>query len=266
MYEELYSENKGLLYYVARRYSKACLCDRAVSVEDLVQAGFFGLVQAQKTFDPQAGNWASWAAHYITKEIHKALGLREGKPLKAHWQALSLDAPLNPNEPDGLTGADVLADDSLPAIDEALTLDDMRRYVRQAVERLQSDQQRLVIQLCGLEGQPYEAAAGRLGVSVERVRQIRKTALVRLRNDKTLRENARADIELRTPYYHHVGLKAFQNTNTSATEKAVLRRMDLQQMEVASLERMKRIEQELNERELLYREKTGISGTGGALC
>lgn len=264
MYEELYSENKGLLYYVARRYSKACLYDRAVSVEDLVQAGFFGLVQAQKTFDPEAGNWAGWAARYIAKEIYKALGLRDGKPVKAHWAALSLDAPLNPNEPDGLTGADVLEDDTLPAIDEAVTLDDMRRCVRQAVERLENDQQRLVIQFCGLEGQPYEAAAGRLGVSVERVRQIRGKALERLRRDKILREDA--GIEQRTPYYRHVGLKAFRNTNTSATEKAVLWREEVLQRQADELEKIRRIEQELTEKEALYREKMGEIRKGGAVC
>lgn len=260
MYEDLYAENKGLLYYIARRYSKACLCDRAVSVEDLVQAGFFGLVQAQKTFNSQAGNWASWAAHYITKEIYKALGLRDGKSVKAHWRALPLDAPLNTDDPDGLTGADVLIDGSLPEIDEAAIQDDIRRCVRRAVERMENDQQRLVIQLCGLEAQPYTTAAGRLGVSVERVRQIRKKALEHLRKDKDLQEIA--DVDKQTPYYWHIGLTAFKTTHTSATEKTVLWREKMLQHQADTLERIKRIELGLNEQEAFFREKAGKGGEG----
>lgn len=269
MYEELYRENRGLLYHVARRYALACRYDRAVSVEDLTQAGFFGLVKASESYNPERGSWAGWASWFIAREINKALGYRDGRPVKAHIGALSLDAPLNLDDPDAPTGVDVLEDTSLPATDEALHLDNMRQYVRRAIERIQSDRQRLVIQLCGLEGKPYEAAAAALGVSVERVRQLRGKALEALRKDKALREDARADIadiELRTPYYWHVGVNTFRSTHTSATEKAALWQMDQQQRRAASLERLKRIEQELNEREALYREKTGISGTGGATC
>ena len=269
MYEELYQENRGLLRLVARRYAAACQRDRAVSVEDLTQAGFFGLIQASKTFDPDKGSWATWAAWAITDEIYKALGLRDGKPTKAHTCALSLDAPLNPDEPDDLTGLDMLEDASLPATDEALNLDNMRQYVRRAVERLQNEQQRLVIQICGLEGKPYEAAAAALGVSAERVRQIRGRALERLRKDKALRDDARADIadiEARTPYYTHVTVTSFNRSRTSATEKAVLWRLEQEQRRAAQIERLKRIEQELTEKEALYREKMGETGKGGAVC
>ena len=226
MYEELYQENRGLLRLVAWRYAAACQRDRAVSVEDLTQAGFFGLIQASKTFDPDKGSWATWAAWAITDEIYKALGLRDGKPTKAHTCALSLDAP-------------------------------------------QNEQQRLVIQICGLEGKPYEAAAAALGVSAERVRQIRGRALERLRKDKALRDDARADIadiEARTPYYTRVTVTSFNRSHTSATERAVLWRLEQEQRRAAQIERLKRIEQELTEKEALYREKMGETGKGGTVC
>ena len=269
MYEELYQENRGLLLHVARRYAAACQRDRAVSVEDLTQAGFFGLVYAEKTYDSARGSWSSWAAFYIVKEIYKALGLRDGRPVKAHTGAISLNVPLNLEEPDGPTALDMLEDDSTPATDDALRLDNMCQYVRRAIERIQNDRQRLVMQLCGLEGKSYREAAQIMGLSYERIRQIREKALEALRKDKALREDARADIadiELRTPYYWHVGVNTFRSTHTSATEKAALWQIDQQQRRAASMERLKRIEQELDEREALYREKTGISGTGGATC
>ena len=62
MYEALYEQNRGLLVMMARQYAGACEMDRAVSEEDLVQAGFLALVRAAKTFDRAGGrSWASWA-------------------------------------------------------------------------------------------------------------------------------------------------------------------------------------------------------------
>ena len=49
MYESLYAQNKGLLIVLARHYARACELDRAVSEEDLVQAGFLALVRAKQT-------------------------------------------------------------------------------------------------------------------------------------------------------------------------------------------------------------------------
>lgn len=247
MYEALYKENRGLLYNVARRYVTACKHDRAVSVEDLEQAGFFGLVRASQTYDPEGGSrWPTWAARYIHREMLAALGYRwqppaggdpggsHYQPTRAHTGAYSLDAPLA-DDPEGLTWADTLADDSLPDADEGVNLAALQKYVREAVERLQSHQQRTVIDLCDLQGEPYQAAAEALGVSVERVRQIRGAALKKLRNDTTLQENAKADIEQRTPYYEHVTVKKFQTTHTSATEKAVLWRLDQERLRLLDI-------------------------------
>lgn len=269
MYEELYAENRGLLYTVAQRYAAACKSDRAVSVEDLAQAGFFGLVKASQTYDPARGSWPNYAGWFIAREIHNALNLRDGKPTKAHTGALSLDAPLNPDDPESLTGADVLEDTSLPETDEALNLENMRQYVRRAVERLQREQWRLVMRLCGLEGKSYREAAQIMGLSYERIRQIREKALESLRKDKALIEDARADIadiEARTPYYARVTVAAFQATNTSATEKAVLWRMNQGARLQRRRDQLEQIEQALTEKEALYREKTGEIGKGGAVC
>lgn len=237
MYEELYARNRGLLHLVARHYAAACQRDRAVSVEDLEQAGFFGLVKATQTYQDAAGySWSTWAAWYISGEICKALGYRwkpatESTPAhyvatRAHTDAYSLDAPLAADDPEGMTWEDTLADDTVPEVDEAVNLESLQRYVREAVERLENPQQHTVIQRCDLDGKPYRAAAEELGVSTERVRHIRDAALRQLRRDRKLRENARADIELRTPYYCKVGVKQFQNTRTSATEKAALWRIE----------------------------------------
>ena len=63
MYEALYAQNKGLLIGLARRYAGACALDRAVSVEDLVQSGFLGLVRAAQTYDGSRGR--TWALGHM---------------------------------------------------------------------------------------------------------------------------------------------------------------------------------------------------------
>lgn len=267
MYEALYRENRGLLRHLARRYAGACARDRAVSVEDLEQAGFFGLVRAAETYDPDGGkSWAGWAAWHIAREIHNALGYRGAQPTKAHTGALPLDAPLNRDDPEGETALDALPDETLPDMDAALNLDNMRRYVRSAVERLEDARQRAVIRLCALEGQPYEAAAGALGVTVERVRQIREAALRKLRQDRRLRRDARADLDERTPFYLHVGVEAFNATQTSATERAVLWRIEEETRLRSIAERADAIERALDEQERLFRENSGITGKGASPC
>ena len=280
MYEDLYQENRGLLQLVARRFAWACAFDRAVSVEDLTQAGFIGLVKASESYAPDKGrSWASWAAWYISREIYTAMGYRwqpatEDDPgryraTRAHTGARSLDAPLLADDPDGMTGLDALEDTSLPATDEALNLDNLRQYVRRAVERLQGHQEREVMRICGLEEKPYSAAAAALGVSTERVRQIKQRALKSLRRDKALRADARGDIaelDERTPYYARVTVTSFNRDHTSTTEKAVLWRLEQEQRRAAQIERLKRIEQGLNEQEAIFREKAGKIGTGGAIC
>ena len=55
MYEDFNRDNVRLLWYLARKYAPACALDRAVDVDDLVQAGFFGLIRAKETFDESRG-------------------------------------------------------------------------------------------------------------------------------------------------------------------------------------------------------------------
>ena len=225
MYEKLYEDNRRLIHYVARRFWYACQRDRAVSIEDLEQAGFFGVVKAAKTYDETKGfSWPRWAAREIVAEIYKALGYRDGRFTKAHTSACSLDAPLAADDPEGLTGIDVLMDNSLPDIDEGVNLDDLRRLVREAVADLKNDRQRDLIQACALEGKPYREAAAAQGISIERVRQIIRDGHQQLKRDRRIK--ALADIELRVPYHHRRTLAKFRRTQTSDVEAAALWHLD----------------------------------------
>lgn len=188
MYEEVYEQNKGLLVMMARRYARVCALDRAVSMEDLMQAGFIGLMKAADSFDPAAGkSWSGWACWHIQMEFNSALGLRQGHFTRPHTGAAALDRPLSVDDADGATAGDMLADETLPDADEAILRDELRRDVRAAVDRLKSEGQRQVVQLCKLEGWSYRQAAQRLGVSVGQAYQLFFRASNNLARDPRLR-------------------------------------------------------------------------------
>jgi len=229
MYEALYEQNRRLLYHLANRWAAHWERDPAVSVEDLAQAGFFGLIKAAETFDESAGKaWAGWAAWHVYREFENALGYREGKPTRAHTGALALDAPISVDDSEGLTFLDTLPDDSLPDIDAGALLDDLQKQVREAVGRIKDDRQRRVVQMCDLEGKTLQEAAEGLCVSGERVRQVRNKAYKELKRDKRLKalldDPDRLD-EL-TRFHAHKGVKAFNRDWTNVTEGAALWRVE----------------------------------------
>ncbi|MBQ9038112.1 MAG: sigma-70 family RNA polymerase sigma factor [Clostridia bacterium] len=229
MYEELYEQNHDLLQLLARRWAAHCERDPAVSVEDLAQAGFFGLIEAAETFDEKAGkSWFGWAAWHVYGEFEKALGYREGKPTRAHTGALALDAPVSVDDAEGLTFLDTLPDDSLPDIDAGALLDDLQKRVREAVGRLQDERQRRTVELCDLEGKPLREAAESFGVSVERARQLHRKSLQQLKKDKQLRAlvDDPARLDERTRFHAHKGVAAFNRDWTSVTEAAALWRVE----------------------------------------
>ena len=188
MYEDVFEQNKGLVVSMARRYAGVCALDRAVSVEDLTQAGFVALMRAADTYDPGAGKgWAGWARWHIQMEYCRALGLRRGHFTRPHTGAAALDKPLSADDTDGVTAGDMLADETLPGADEALMQDELRRGVRAAVRRLKSANQRQVVELHKLQGLSYQQVAKRLGVSVNQAYQLSFRANEHLARDPGLR-------------------------------------------------------------------------------
>ena len=224
MYEALYEQNRGLLVMMARQYAGACEMDRAVSEEDLVQAGFLALVRAAKTFDRAGGrSWASWATWQIRREFERTLCLRAGKRIQAHSGADTLDRPLNAGDGEGATGLDLLADDSLPDADAGLLLDELRRGVREAVDRLEDGAERRAVQLCQLEARSYREAASAMGVSPGRARRLSDLGCRNLSADRQLRQLI--DLDDRTRFHAHKGVTAFNRDWTSVTEGAALWRI-----------------------------------------
>ena len=222
VYEELYRDNVRLLQHLAGRYAPACALNRAVDVDDLVQAGFFGLIRAKETFDENKGKtWAGWAAWHVKREFEKALGMREGRFASADAGAVSLDQPLlNKGEEQETTRGELLEDENLPEADEGLLRGEIVRTVRERVDALEDERGREIVRRSRLDGETLGQVAQDMGITFQQAAQIRGKAEKALRKDKYLR--ALADIDERTRYYVHKGASAFQSDHTSVVEAAVI--------------------------------------------
>lgn len=216
---EVCANNRGLVYTIARRYLAACERDRAVSLDDLAQAGYIGLIEAAQTYDEAKGAFSNWAVIYIRKEMREALGLHSSKP-KADKDALSLDTEI---------GEDMTLSDTLAAPDDTEGLIDrseMIQAVRGSVNALPAPQNTLV-RLHDLQGQSLAAAGQHCGMGLSAARKAYAKATLNLRRNERLRALAIAHhLDRLTNWHRHVGLEAYRSTWMSSTEALVYWRQE----------------------------------------
>lgn len=65
---ELYRQNGGLIYQMARKYARGC-----IEVDDLMQESFFGLYEAASTFNADKGSFTTWLHIYLQKVFSRAV-------------------------------------------------------------------------------------------------------------------------------------------------------------------------------------------------
>lgn len=205
------------MYRLARRYVRI---DPEVDADDLIQAGYMGLVEAERTYDGSKGkSWVGWAAWHVKNAMATAVGIK-GTRERAHLHTISLDAPLG-DEDDDAPLMDKLVDESIPDASSGLIEAERAAAVREAVSRLEG-KKRDVVELHDLEGQSLAQIGRSWDLNRERVRQLREKALRDLRRDWRLRRQ----LDEETPFYRHVGVNTFKTTWTSATEATALWRIE----------------------------------------
>lgn len=207
-------EERWAQYWV-NRYRWALEMRADVDEDDLLQAAMIGMWEAQKTYKPELGKFSSYSAFWIRHEIRRALGMNKGKlpPIE-----IRLDEPVTAEAEE--TRLDMLADDTLPDIDERLLMDERRQAIRDAVDRLSNPQWRDVVKKLYFEAKPVKQVAEEMNFpTYERAYKTWENARRWLRRDKILKELR----GVRHDYHIKVGLSRFNTTHTSAVEESVLR-------------------------------------------
>lgn len=235
--EKLYSENKGLLIHWAQHYAGACNGNAIVDVDDLIQAGFFGLVDASYSYDKEKGSWSTWASYHIRNHMIETLGLRSaatsyrvtdenGHSYRVMYKTASLDSPAYPSDDAcDISLADTIADDSLQDMAERAEALDTARIVREAVAALESADVRRVIVGHYFENKTLTSIANAQGEPRNTVRNLCNQGLRKLRQARSIRNLLSPGwLDLETRFHAHKGVKSFWSTRSSVVEDAVILR------------------------------------------
>lgn len=198
----LVQANRPLAYHIARKLYRSLRCVRRLGIEEARSAALFGLVKASRGFDPTRGNGFSTYAyasiqHSILAEANQAgLPVRlpvylvdydnlpyESRPKLAraaehvHAKLVSLSIPgglAARSEPHDRSPA---AADMLEAAEQQMVT---QARIQQALSCL-TPRQREVIELRYWQGLNGPQTGKVIGLSRERVRQIEKSAVAKLR-------------------------------------------------------------------------------------
>ncbi len=194
--QHLIQANLRFVILVAKRYR-----NRGVPMEDLVNEGNIGLIHAAERFDPDRGiRFVSYAVWWIRQAILKAIQENGGMirvprsrlgelpsttelRMQAAQRTLSLDSPVTGMENPEPLGA-CLEDRSAPKPEEVLVGVALREQLGSLLAGLPDRDARILEDRFGLSGGtpiPLLEAGRKHGLSRERVRQIEKKAVRKIR-------------------------------------------------------------------------------------
>ena len=194
--QHLIQANLRFVILVAKRYR-----NRGVPLEDLVNEGNIGLIHAAERFDPDRGvRFVSYAVWWIRQAILKAIPensrlirvprSRSGElpsttelRMQAAQGTLSLDSPVPGTEDSDSLGA-FLEDRSVPKPEEVLVGVSLQEHLDSVLAGL-SDREAYILRdrfgLAGSKRITLLEVGRKHGLSRERVRQIEKKALRKIR-------------------------------------------------------------------------------------
>lgn len=212
-YVELWDRVRLFVCKQANRYIRF-FPDSTIEVDDLTQAAYLALVEAVKTFDPDAGaGLLHHLSYYLRKTWRTMYGLRGGRdPLD---DAVSLDDPLS--EDDDTTLLDVTSDPAAElAFDQAdgeIFIDELRAALERALDKAPHGD---IVRRRYFQGQTQREIAEDLRCSPSAVHQRERAAIRYLRSGPFTRELRSFD------YYHGTGLQSWKNNRASVEERFVI--------------------------------------------
>lgn len=236
----LYEQNKNLVWFYVRKYLPMCESRPDIDPEDMFQAGFMGVMEAAKTFQPQKGSWVSWAGLYIRKNIRDLFGrtsksyytaiLPDGSTERSRYVVGSLDAPKFDDEE--TTVIETVPDETPVDFDENLNSEEDARRIREAVDSLEDESQRKAVIERYFVGQTQKDIAEAWGVELKFIKNCISAAFRRLARDRRIvaiyRE--RNPLDEVTRFHAHKGLNAFFSSRSSLVEDAVIWRENQRNM------------------------------------
>lgn len=217
--ETLWDQNKRFVCGIARGWKRAFENHSDFDVEDLIQQGWFALLDTVKYFQPEkeGSSFLQLFKLCLKRQFQIAIGIYTSKRDAAFMASVRLDSPLNADEPDGLTLGDALPDSASEAPFEALETSSMRSVMDSvAYDILTEQQQEIYTNLLNGRGCPIQYQREKvLGILRNDPR------ILQLWLDLTDQRETVGDVIDR--FMQQVGTRSFNEIGASSVEMSVLR-------------------------------------------
>ena len=191
----------------------------AVDLDDLIQSGYFAVLEAVKYYSSEAGyKFTSYLDKTLKNAFRSTLGIRSSKRDPCAT-ATSLDLPVGEDEDTSLLDLIDSHDSSLIQVEESVYNRDLRRELSEILQRL-PDEERSALTLRFFFGISYAEQAESKGVCRQNIAQYGDMALERIRrNPKYMRTLWEFMPEYEFDAYRGTGLTAWASSGLSVQEK-----------------------------------------------
>lgn len=240
LYSELWEEIKGLIAWWAKRFFAASSAygislgiewmtpqNKKRCIDDLVQSGFLGLVDAVEHYDPGKGSFTTLLKYYLLKEFQEAT---TGRSIKQKKDPLlwcrSLDECVGDEDGDTIL-LDLIPDkrNDFAEADEKIFTEQLHEALEAALDAI-PEREAAAIRAVYFDGCMHSEAAEKLHTTPSRVHQLKENGLLHIRNSSS-RKKLERFLDENTSFYRGVGRSSYNHTGTSSVERMVLWREHL---------------------------------------
>ena len=243
LYSELWEQKRGLIIWFAKQYySSFSFSGIALGVEfetekgkrkyleDFEQAGFLGLAKAVQYYDSERNGSFNELLRLCLLGEFQSISI--GRSIKQRkdplLRCLSLDIPINEDDPEGATRSDFVPDyrDEIADADERVYQEQLHDALERVLNTL-PEKQAQAIRLEYWDGCTLKETAERMGCStVERARQLRDAGFQRIRTSSASKQLEQF-LDENINYYQGTSFSTYRQTNVRQVERMVFQREHL---------------------------------------
>lgn len=204
--EELVINNSGIVYKIANKYNGV---NREMTIDDLIQEGTIGLIEAAKRYDfnnEKKAKFITYAIYYIDRYINLCVNGRSSKDVgnnKFYSDCTSLNSSIGKESEDERINFIECIDYGIENVEEKLYIEKLREDLEKVMIENNTLQEREVLKFhygWDCKSCTLEYIGDMLGISRERVRQIESKALRKIRTTKWVRVEAEQYYDLSSTY------------------------------------------------------------------
>jgi RNA polymerase sigma factor (sigma-70 family) len=222
LYSALWEQIKGFICTAAYRfynlYNDRCI-SCGVDSSDLIQAGYFALVDCVNAYEPETGyKLLSFIKYPLLNRFRETLGMRtakgRGEPLNSFSTSLDMEI-----SEDGKTFAEEIADQTagepFEHAEDSIYNEQLRETLDKVMGKALTEIQRTVLEQRYYQGKTLKETGESHGKTMERIRQIEHAGLRQMRKPQYKRELQPFIISSNKIYGGSFGsFKATQSSNT----------------------------------------------------